>query len=58
MDLSQFTDEERIAILDGKVTFGMGKKTVLIALGYPLAHRTPSFESNEGVIGVVASEPL
>lgn len=47
VDLSQFTEEERIAILDGKVNLGMGKKAVLIALGYPPAHKTPSLESNQ-----------
>ena len=45
-DLSQFTDSERKAIASGQARKGMSKAAVLIALGYPPKHRTPSLESD------------
>jgi hypothetical protein len=46
VDLAQFTEAERAAIMDGKVAVGMRKGAVLVALGYPPRHKTPSLESN------------
>lgn len=41
-DLSAYGDEERKAIEDGKVSVGMHKDTVLLAIGPPPAIGTPS----------------
>ena len=47
VNLNKFTKKERKAIKNGEVTKGMSKKAVLVALGHPPAHKTPSLESNE-----------
>ena len=46
VDLAQFSEPERSAIMDGKAALGMRKSAVLVALGYPPRHKTPSLESN------------
>ncbi|MHB1307265.1 MAG: hypothetical protein ACYC23_09315 [Limisphaerales bacterium] len=47
VDLSKFTDAERSAISSGSIETGMTKAAVLVALGYPPKHKTPSLESNQ-----------
>lgn len=47
VDLSQFTDAEREAILAGQVKPGMRKKAVIAAIGYPPQHQTPSLDAND-----------
>ncbi len=44
--LSQFNKIEKRGIKIGKVLEGMGKKAVIVALGYPSAHKTPSTEQD------------
>jgi hypothetical protein len=39
-----FTELERKGIRTGKALIGMRKKAVIVALGYPPAHKTPSLE--------------
>jgi hypothetical protein len=46
VDLSVFTQEERGAIFAGEVEVGMTRAAVLIALGYPPKHKTPSLQGN------------
>jgi len=46
VNLSQFNELERDAIESGRVVPGMSKDAVLVARGYPPAHRTPSLESD------------
>ncbi|NOZ87810.1 MAG: hypothetical protein GXP49_16425 [Deltaproteobacteria bacterium] len=43
---SDFTSLERQGISQGKAIVGMRKKAVLVALGWPPAHRTKSLDSN------------
>ncbi len=47
VDLSQFTDAERKAIAQGEVKIGMSKAAVLVAIGYPPKHKTPTLESDQ-----------
>jgi hypothetical protein len=47
VDLSKFSEKERRAIRVAQVIPGMSKKAVLIALGTPPAHVTPSTEMNQ-----------
>jgi len=47
VDLTQFTEAEREAILAGQVKPGMRKKAVLAAIGYPPQHKTPSLDAND-----------
>ena len=47
LDLSAFTDAERKAIAYGAVEVGMSKEAVVVALGYPPKHRTPSLTDNQ-----------
>ena len=47
VDLSQFAKLEREAINLAQVEIGMSKKAVIVARGYPPAHRTPSLEAPE-----------
>lgn len=47
VDLWLFTESEQEAIMSGSVKIGMRKSAVLIALGYPPKHKTPSLESNQ-----------
>lgn len=46
VDLSKFSSLEREAIEEGQVVPGMSKDAVLVARGYPPAHRTPTLESD------------
>lgn len=46
VSLSGFNELERDAIESGKVVTGMSKDAVLIARGYPPAHKTPSLEDD------------
>ncbi|MHC1764928.1 MAG: hypothetical protein AB9869_11610 [Verrucomicrobiia bacterium] len=46
-NLSGFTEAERGAILAGEVKPGMRKSAVIVALGYPPKHQTPSLESSQ-----------
>jgi hypothetical protein len=47
VNLSQFTETEKKAIMAGEVTTGMRKSAVIVAIGYPPKHKTPSLESND-----------
>lgn len=47
LDLSGFTEEERKAISLGEVQPGMRKSAVIVALGYPPKHKTPTLDSPE-----------
>jgi hypothetical protein len=44
VDLAPYSVEERKAILAGEVVPGMSKNAVILALGYPPKHRTPSLQ--------------
>jgi len=46
VDLEQFTEAERKAIRAGVVEVGMTKAAVLVAIGYPPKHKTPSLEGD------------
>ena len=46
-DLSKFTEAEQKAIRASQVVNGMTKKAVLVSLGVPPAHRTPTLEMDE-----------
>jgi hypothetical protein len=45
-DLSVFTEAERKSIMLGEVKVGMRKAAVLVALGYPPKHKTPSLDGD------------
>ena len=47
VDLSKFTPEEQNACLSGHVVPGMSKEAVLVARGYPPAHKTPDLNAND-----------
>ncbi len=47
VDLTPFSEMERRGIASGEVKTGMSKKAVIIALGYPPKHKTPSLQSNQ-----------
>lgn len=42
VNLDSFSDEEKQNILCGNVTIGMSKQAVILALGYPPKHKTPT----------------
>jgi len=46
VDLNRFSKAERDAIEGAQVQIGMSKAAVLVAYGYPPAHKTPSLESS------------
>jgi len=46
LEKEAFTEQELQAIRAGRVEPGMSKEAVLVAYGYPPAHKTPSLESN------------
>jgi len=46
VNLDQFTEAERKAILAGSVEEGMTKAAVIVAIGYPPKHQTASLESD------------
>jgi len=45
----QFSEKEKRSIKLGEIEVGMSKDAVLMAYGYPPAHRTPSLESDQWV---------
>jgi len=47
IDLSRLSDGERDLILAGKAGVGMRRKAVIMALGYPPSHKTPSLQDKE-----------
>ncbi len=47
VNLSKFTAAEQKAIKAGKAEVGMSKEAVLLALGYPPVHATPSLQQDE-----------
>jgi len=47
VDLSVFSREEQLAIVNGTVEVGMSRAAVLLALGYPPKHKTPSLQGNQ-----------
>jgi len=46
VDVSKFSDSEQKAIAAGRVELGMSKAAVVVAIGYPPAHQTPSLSAN------------
>jgi hypothetical protein len=46
VDLSNLSEKDMKGIKDGVASLGMTKNGVMMALGYPATHRTPSLESN------------
>jgi hypothetical protein len=46
VSLDILSDADKKGIQEGKVVYGMSKTGVMMALGYPATHRTPSLESN------------
>jgi len=46
VSLDTFSDADKKGIREGKLGFGMSKTGVMMALGYPATHRTPSLDSN------------
>lgn len=46
ISINKFSEIDRKGVEDGKVYIGMSKEGVLISLGYPAKHKTPSLESN------------
>jgi len=46
IDLGRFSDQDRGLILSGQVGTGMSREAVLLALGYPPIHKTPSLEGD------------
>ena len=49
VDLGKFSDIDRKGIREGKAYTGMTKDGVMMALGYPATHRTPSPDSNRWI---------
>ena len=47
VDLSPFSDVEKKGITAGEVRVGMSKRAVVVAIGYPPKHKTPSLDSNQ-----------
>lgn len=47
VDLSKLTEAEQKMVKQGKVEVGMSKEAVLLALGYPPVHATPSLQNDE-----------
>ena len=47
VDLSRFSTEEQAAIRAGRVEPGLSKEAVIVARGYPPAHKTPDLESDD-----------
>jgi hypothetical protein len=45
----RFSEKEKRNIKLGEIEVGMSKDAVLMAYGYPPAHRTPSLESDQWV---------
>ena len=44
--IAKYPEKVRSAIRDGKVILGMTREQVIIAVGYPPTHRTPSLDSS------------
>lgn len=49
VDISKLSEKDQKGIKDGVASTGMTKNGVMMALGYPATHRTPSLESNTWV---------
>ena len=49
VDLGKLSDKDKKGIKEGKAITGMTKDGVMMALGYPATHRTPSLENNKWV---------
>ncbi|MBN2417999.1 MAG: hypothetical protein JXL81_01335 [Deltaproteobacteria bacterium] len=49
ISLDDLSDIDRNGIKEGKAFIGMTKDCILMALGYPATHRTPSLKSNTWV---------
>ena len=47
VDLSKYTEDEKTAVMSGEVKIGMSKSAVILALGYPPKHKTPSLQLNQ-----------
>lgn len=45
-DLTQLSPEDQAGVRDGRVYQGMTKQGVLLAIGYPPQHRTPSLDGD------------
>ena len=49
VNIGRLSDKDRQGIEEGAAGIGMTKEGVMIALGYPATHRTPSPESNRWI---------
>ena len=49
VDLSQLSEKDQKGIKDGLASVGMTKEGVMMALGYPATHKTPSPDSNRWI---------
>ena len=49
VDLNKLSDKDRKGVKDGIASIGMTKDGVMMALGYPATHKTPSPESNQWI---------
>lgn len=47
VSLSHLSESQRSAVMVGNPEIGMSKDTVLLAMGYPPKHRTPSLDVNQ-----------
>lgn len=47
--LAEYSEQDQAGIAAGKAMIGMTKEGVMVALGYPAAHRTPSLDSSTWV---------
>lgn len=46
VSFNDLSKQDKKGVADGKAYKGMSRKGVMVALGYPAAHRTPSIDSN------------
>ena len=49
VSLDNLSEADKKGIKEGKLVYSMSKKGVMMALGYPATHRTPSLDSNTWV---------
>ena len=49
VDLRSLSELDRKGIKEGVAKLGMSKKGIMMALGYPAAHKTPSLEDNRWI---------
>ncbi|MBN2417997.1 MAG: hypothetical protein JXL81_01325 [Deltaproteobacteria bacterium] len=49
VDLGKLSDKDKKGVEEGKASSGMTKNGVMMALGYPATHKTPSPDSNRWI---------